>query len=144
MEAINAERGVRDVILYGDRKNYKDSVGILVFNLRMFKNDEVASYLADHAAIAVRRAKFCAHTYVNNLLSKVENDSDEVTDATDATDVSHEGMVRVSFGLYNTKSDVDALVAAARDMLKGGKRAATDALQIKKAARKLAMPNDRG
>lgn len=67
-KAIADLKKIPSVILYGDSEYIADKVGILVFNLKNIENGEVASYLAGQAAIAVRHAKFCAHTYINRLL----------------------------------------------------------------------------
>lgn len=130
------------IILYGDCDNIDDRVGILVFNLKRFKNEEVANYLAWHAAIAVRHAKFCAHTYVDRLLGLTEPKKMAESGESVEAYVAHEGMVRVSFGLFSTKDDVDALVLAVRDMLEG-KDTVTLATHMD-AASIATLPNDRG
>lgn len=127
------------IILYGDCDNIKDRVGILTFNLKMIENEEVADKLAGHAAIAVRHAKFCAHTYVNRLLGL------ETSNQVGAC-VSHKGMVRLSFGIYNTEDDVQILIQTIKELLKANHPMAFTTGEDKTIFTKtgLSLPNDRG
>jgi selenocysteine lyase/cysteine desulfurase len=94
---------------YGDHLSHKNKVGIIPFNLPGVPHDTVASDLANEYGIAVRSGCFCAQPYVQRLFgvspAQVEN-----TFAVPGT--PKRGMVRVSFGLYNTKAEVDLLVDA--------------------------------
>jgi len=99
------------IILYGDNENIADRVGIIVFNVKNINNEIVADYLANHHAIAVRHAAFCAHPYVRRL-TKVKN-----VDLTSCQ--SPEGMVRISFGIYSDEADVDAFLKAIKILLFG-------------------------
>ncbi|MDR1705710.1 MAG: aminotransferase class V-fold PLP-dependent enzyme [Clostridiales bacterium] len=139
LEALNGEY-MGQVLLYGDSADIGDRVGILTFNLKMQENKAVAEYLSWHAAIAVRHAKFCAHTYVDRLLGHRESDK------SDTACVTHEGMVRVSFGLYTVKEDIDALIDAVRDMLEGkdAKPFADAYIAATTPERAVRLPNDRG
>ncbi|MGE5543471.1 MAG: aminotransferase class V-fold PLP-dependent enzyme [Bacillota bacterium] len=107
-----ARRGLSRVpglIFYGDNQNHKHKVGIIPFNILGVPHEAVASYLANEHGIAVRSGCFCAQPYVQRLLgvSPVE-----VKEAFATPGKPHRGMVRVSFGLYNTKAEVDVLVNA--------------------------------
>lgn len=95
---------IPNVILYGDNINIADRVGIIAFNIQGIQNDVVADYLADFHAIAVRHASFCAHPYVRRLTKKPNKKPNSCK--------SPEGMIRISFGIYNDKSDVDAFIYA--------------------------------
>ena len=97
-----------ETILYGDNENIADRVGIAVFNLRGMKPAEVASALAGHRAIAVRHAAFCAHPYVRRLTG-IKTQSPNC--------IAPEGMVRVSFGIYNDEVDVDILLDTIKALL---------------------------
>lgn len=137
--AIAGLREIPPVILYGDCEDTTDRVGILTFNLKTIENEEVADKLAGHAAIAVRHAKFCSHTYVDRLLGLAD------TSGVGAC-VSHKGMVRVSFGIYNTEEDVDALIRTIKELLQAGHPMAFAVGEAKADMRKAAtsLPNDRG
>lgn len=97
-----------EVILYGDNEQINDRVGIIVFNVLGMKPEEVADYLAGQYAIAVRHAAFCAHPYVRRLTKN--NESIECSPP--------EGMVRISFGIYNDEKDVDRFLDAAKSMIR--------------------------
>jgi len=96
-----------NVILYGDSVNISDRLGIAVFNVQGISSSDVANYLANHHAIAVRHAAFCAHPYVRRLTEEKEKS---------ATCAQPDGMVRVSFGVYNTEEEVDAFLSAIRQL----------------------------
>ena len=73
-----------------------------------------AAILNDYFNIAVRNACFCAHPYVremigDDLMDQMEGLGNEELEALAEL---QRGMVRTSFGIYNTREDVDALVAA--------------------------------
>ncbi|MGE5397070.1 MAG: aminotransferase class V-fold PLP-dependent enzyme [Chitinophagales bacterium] len=95
--------------MYGDQKNQNDKVGIIPFNLLEVHHETVAARLGADYGIAVRSGCFCAQPYVQRLLGVSPA---EVTKAFASSDPPNRGMVRVSFGLYNTREDVDALVKA--------------------------------
>ncbi len=137
LQKINEDRGSNEVILYGDGEKIGDRVGILVFNILRRKSGDVANFLARHAAIAVRSAKFCAHTYVDRLLPPA------VSDVLDGA-CAYDGLVRASFGLFSTKNDVDELVSAIRDLLDGKFDAAFTNYRDETAGSAVGMPNDRG
>jgi selenocysteine lyase/cysteine desulfurase len=105
------------VILYGDNEVIADRVGIVVFNLWGIKNEDVASLLAGDHGIAVRHAAFCAHSYVRRLV----RDEQEINYAgatcfPPETCSPPEGMVRVSFGIYNNEIEVDWFLTAINRM----------------------------
>lgn len=132
--AIDGLKRISEVILYGDDCRIEDRVGILVFNIRGMKNDILAKMLADDYAIAVRHAKFCAHTYVQRLLN---------TRASIDTACANDGMVRVSFGIYTDLSEVDAFIAAVENIVKTTDTAMLIA-ETSSANAQEYKPNDRG
>jgi len=100
-------RKLPGIVLYGDSNHIADRVGIIVFNIKNIHNEIVAEYLANHHAIATRHAAFCAHPYVRRLT--------KVDDPTPCE--SPEGMIRISFGIYNDEADVDAFLHAIKALL---------------------------
>lgn len=101
--ALNGLAKIDGVVLYGDNQNITDRVGILVFNIEGQQPADVASELAARAGIAVRHAAFCAHPYVRRLEGKPPH---ELCGPAEPP----KGMVRSSFGIYNTEADVDLLI----------------------------------
>lgn len=102
--ALNGLSSIQGVINYADIENIDDRLGIVVFNIEGMYNAEVAKLLADLRAIAVRQGAFCAHPYVKRLLNLTN--SEAVRHLVDST-CKMPGMVRASFGLYNSLREVD-------------------------------------
>jgi selenocysteine lyase/cysteine desulfurase len=111
---IDRLKRIPEVILYGDNEKYDDRVGIVVFNIDGIDNQIVAEKLAGLSAIAVRHAAFCAHPYVRRLTGELPYKYKEGEEPTHPV-----GMVRVSFGIYNTEEDVDVLVKTIRAIING-------------------------
>jgi len=67
--------------------------------------------LNDYFNVSVRNACFCAHPYVREMISEaLADETDELSDEElEAIAEMHKGMVRASFGIYNTRTDVDIL-----------------------------------
>ncbi|MEG0296264.1 MAG: aminotransferase class V-fold PLP-dependent enzyme [Clostridium sp.] len=98
---------IEDVILYADCDSINDRVGIVVFNIRGVDNHDVALALAQFRGIAVRQGGFCAHPYIARLMNVSD---DEILEGMKNKDFKMPGMVRISFGIYNTEEEVDILI----------------------------------
>ena len=107
--ALDGLSEIDGVVLYGDNNNIIDRVGMLVFNINGIQPEDTANELANIAGIAVRHAAFCAHPYVRRLEGKAPHELCGLVEPPT-------GMVRVSFGIYNTEADVDLLVSTIRDI----------------------------
>jgi len=70
--------------------------------------------------IGVRSGCFCAHPYILHLLGLSKEEASEVRRRILAGDKSAmPGLIRVSFGLYNTLDEVDVLIDALNHISKG-------------------------
>ena len=88
------------------------------FNIKDMDHGLVAAILNDYHNIAVRNECFCAHPYVKEMIL------DDLLEAT--TKINEEdfedafklksGMVRASFGIYNTDDDAEELVKAIKNI----------------------------
>lgn len=113
--AIAQLENVPGLHMYGrpDPGGHTDKVGVIPFNMDGLSHFYVASVLGYEAGIGVRSGCFCAHPYVVHLLDlppeRASSWRERVREG-DRTDMP--GMVRVSFGCYNNRSDVDRLVRA--------------------------------
>ncbi len=91
--------------------------GVVAFNVAGLPHGLVAAYLNDCHNIAVRNGCFCAQPYVQALLrvdrAQLEACADERAQGRAA---ETPGMVRASLGVYSTRDDVDAFVAAVREL----------------------------
>ena len=92
-------------IIYGDHENISDRVGVVSFNFSDVNSFLLAEYLSKIGGVATRRGAFCAHPYVWRLLGV---DADEAVETFGSCeDVFTPGMIRASFGIYNTEEEVD-------------------------------------
>lgn len=105
--AIKGLNSIKEVTCYGDNINIYDRLGIVVFNIKDIYHAECASLLAKLRGIAVRQGAFCAHPYIKRLL-KIDNE-DATRYLTDSR-CKIPGMVRVSFGVYNSIQELDILL----------------------------------
>ena len=98
---LDGLEGMNRIVLYGTRES--DRLGVVPFNIDGINYENVADRLSYIRGIGVRQGAFCAHTYVRRLLGI----SDEQAQALLSRDCKAAGMIRASFGLYNTCQEVD-------------------------------------
>lgn len=111
-----------EITIYGsnDPDRVEDRLGVIALKVEGISHGKVAAILGFEGGIGVRNGCFCAHPYILRLLDV----SDDVFQAFkkrvlagDRSDLP--GLVRVSFGCYNTKDDVDALVEMLERIIAG-------------------------
>ena len=98
---LDGLEGMNRIVLYGTREC--DRLGVVPFNIDGINYENVADRLSYIRGIGVRQGAFCAHTYVRRLLGI----SDAEAQALLSRDCKAAGMIRASFGLYNTCQEVD-------------------------------------
>lgn len=106
---------VPDVIIFGDRDpdNSHNRLGVIPFKISGISHFLVAAILGYEFGIGVRSGCFCAHPYILHLLELTPEQSAQVRERMLAGNKSKmPGLIRASFGLYNTFEDVDALADA--------------------------------
>lgn len=91
------------VILYGEYQE-QERVGVIPFNIQGIHQEKVGKWLQDERGIAVRTGCFCAQPYVMRLLGIEDEARYEYLIN---PKLQKPGMVRASFGLYNTEAEVD-------------------------------------
>ena len=111
--AIDGLAAIDGVTVYADKDKIDDRVGVLTFNIDNKGAAEVAQYLADEHAIAVRQGEFCAHPLCHRLMGFTD---EEILAERDKPGFEAPAMVRISFGMYNTEDEVDVLVQAVSDL----------------------------
>jgi selenocysteine lyase/cysteine desulfurase len=80
----------------------------------------LAAILGYEYGIGVRSGCFCAHPYLLQLLDVTGEEAERTRIRMQAGDKSAmPGLVRMSFGLYNTRNDVDVIVEAVIDIIDG-------------------------
>lgn len=102
------------VRLYGDVYD-ADRVGVIPFNIEGIHCNKVGQMLQDIRGIAVRTGCFCAHPYVMRLLSISDEERYKYLKY---PQLERPGMVRASFGLYNTTQEVDEFLEIIRHIAK--------------------------
>jgi selenocysteine lyase/cysteine desulfurase len=113
--AITRANEIEDVVVYGQTDtSCCHRTGAMSINICGMHHSLVAAILNDYFNIAVRNACFCAHPYVREMIT---DELSEIMDDLSNEELEtlaelHRGMVRASFGIYNTKEDVDLLADA--------------------------------
>lgn len=104
--ALDRLSRVPDLKIYGDSYPADDRLGIIPFNIEGVSHEIVAGVLSHEGGIAVRNGCFCAQPYVQKLMGLSNRD---VKKLIRNPSLPKPGMVRISFGLYNTLSEVNEL-----------------------------------
>jgi selenocysteine lyase/cysteine desulfurase len=95
-------------------------LGVIPFNITGMSHFKVAAILSAEYAIGVRNGCFCAHPYLLHLMGIADEKAARVRHDILANDRSEmPGLVRVSFGIYNTTEEIDVLVEALTNIAAG-------------------------
>ncbi len=111
--------------LYGDTNpaNAASRVGVLPMRVEGVSHFLVGAILGYEFGIGVRSGCFCAHPYLLRLLGVGEEQARRVRgEILSGNRADMPGLVRASFGLYNSFEDVDRLVEALQRILRGDYR----------------------
>jgi selenocysteine lyase/cysteine desulfurase len=109
LERLPRVPGIR---IYGetDPRRAREKVGVIPFNLEQVPHALAAAVLGYEGGIGVRNGCFCAHPYVVHLLGLSATETASWRAQMARGDKSElPGLVRASFGCYNTTDDVDRL-----------------------------------
>ena len=110
------------VRIYGDPRpeTATERLGAIPFQVAGLSHFLVAAILGYEFGIGVRSGCFCAHPYVLRLLGLSEGESRQVRDRmTNHDKRDMPGLIRMSFGLYNTIDEVDRFVEALEQIARG-------------------------
>ncbi|MGA7733609.1 MAG: aminotransferase class V-fold PLP-dependent enzyme [Chloroflexia bacterium] len=90
-----------------------DRLGVIAFTLSNVNHYLTAAILSHEYAIGTRVGCFCAHPYLMHLFHVSQDQIHQLSEEIGQGDRRNiPGAVRISFGFYNTREDVDAVVAA--------------------------------
>ncbi len=120
--ALTRLPAVPGIFIMGDPDPGRASrrLGVIPFGLRGESHFKVASILGYEFGIGVRSGCFCAHPYILHLLGLSPEESNIVRNQMLDGDKSEmPGLIRASFGLYNTQEEVDQLVDALDRIARG-------------------------
>jgi selenocysteine lyase/cysteine desulfurase len=95
-------------------------LGVIPFTIDGIDHALVAAVLGYEHGVGVRSGCFCAHPYIAHLLGLDQAASTAwVERARQGDKRGAPGMVRISHGCYNDRSDVDVIVAALEQIVAG-------------------------
>jgi selenocysteine lyase/cysteine desulfurase len=122
--ALERLRAIPSVRLYGETSCTSDRLGVISFNVEHMNHSLVASALGWESGVGVRSGCFCAHPFVSQILGIDDlARKDMIARVTSGDRRDMPGLVRMSFGLYNTEEEVsyacDELARIAADGPKG-------------------------
>ncbi len=115
-------RKIEGIEIYGDADpaNASNRLGVIPFNLHGLSHYLVSAVLSYEYGIGVRNGCFCAHPYVLHLMDIPEPVAWSWRKQVVAGMRAHlPGLVRISFGCYNTEEEVDWLVRALHNIAAG-------------------------
>lgn len=117
--ALTRLKEVPAIQLYGsaDPAATEERIGVISFTLAGKPSHLVSAILGYEWNIAVRSGCFCAHPYVMGLLGIKTWEQQRVgLDISQGNYGEVPGMVRISFGAYNTKAEIDRCVEALKSI----------------------------
>lgn len=115
--ALHQMNSIPGIQIFGDQDAVRalDRLGVIPFKLAGVSHFLAAAILGYEFGIGVRSGCFCAHPYILHLLGLSPKEANHVRQDMLAGNRSNmPGLVRASFGLYNNKEEIDALVEALR------------------------------
>lgn len=110
--AYNKLKRVNRVKVYIDNCDY--NVAILPIHIEGMYHETFAKIISSEYGIGVRSGCFCAQPYIQNLLNISPEESFEIMEKSN----KRPGLVRLSFGLYNTFEEIDFFVEALEEILR--------------------------
>jgi len=113
--ALQKLNAMPEIQIYGDRDPTKTAnrLGVIPLQLKHVPHFLAAAVLGYEFGIGVRSGCFCAHPYILHLLGLSPAEAAEVRRRMIGGDKSEmPGLIRASFGLYNSRQEVDSLIDA--------------------------------
>jgi len=110
------------VKVYGsaDPADSHDRLGVVTFSVEGVSHGLVTAILGYEGGIGVRTGLFCAHPYVQRLLAVPRDVSCEIVHSMRCGERPEvPGLVRASFGIYNTTAEIGAFVEVMDLILSG-------------------------
>ncbi len=120
--ALQRLAGIPEVRIYGDRDPGRAAhrLGVIPLQLTTTPHFLASAILGYEFGIGVRSGCFCAHPYILHLLGLSHEEAAQVRATMLAGDRSDmPGLIRASFGLYNTLEEVDIFVDALQRITRG-------------------------
>jgi selenocysteine lyase/cysteine desulfurase len=123
--ALERLKDVPGLRIYGDTSPERaaERLGVIPFQIMGVSHFLAAAVISHEFGIGVRSGCFCAHPYILHLLGLNKAEAHAVRERILSGDRSHmPGLIRASFGLYNTIEEIDILVEALTHISRGNYR----------------------
>jgi selenocysteine lyase/cysteine desulfurase len=120
--ALRKLRDLSGVNIFGktNPEHARDRLGVIPFEVEGKSHFLIAAILGNEWGIGVRNGCFCAHPLILHLLGLTEDEANRVRmDIEEGNKREMPGLVRASFGLYNTKDEIDVLITALEAIIQG-------------------------
>ncbi len=120
--ALRKMSAVPGIQIFGDPDPDRtgERLGVIPFNIEGMSHFLVAAVLGHEYSIGVRNGCFCAHPYILHLLALTPAQQEEASQRIlDGDKRDMPGLIRASFGLYNTEEEVDLFVDALQHIARG-------------------------
>jgi selenocysteine lyase/cysteine desulfurase len=120
--ALDQLKLIAPLKIYGetDVTTVHNRLGVIPLNVTGMSHFLAAAILGTEYGIGVRNGCFCAHPYLLHLMRLTSEESDRVRhDILSNNRRDMPGLVRISFGMYNTAAEVDVVVQALRRIAHG-------------------------
>jgi selenocysteine lyase/cysteine desulfurase len=111
-----------EVHVFGDTDpvNAANRLGVIPFSIKGVMHFKASAILGYEFGIGVRSGCFCAHPYILHLLGLTPEEARVVRERMLAKDKSEmPGLIRASFGLYNSIEDVEVFIQALTKIAQG-------------------------
>ena len=111
---VDGLKQFENVIIYGDSEDLSDRVGVISFNFSDVNSHHLATKLSQEFGVATRRGAFCANPYAWRILGVSDEQAKGFLECSDS---GTPGMIRVSFGIYNTEEEVDQFLELMKEAI---------------------------
>lgn len=121
-QALKVLNAMPRVTVYGDRDpgNARNRLGVISFNVDGVDHALTAAVLGYEGGIGVRDGCFCAQPYVKCLLGVNADQAQVHEQMILSCNRAHlPGTVRISFGIYNTRAEIDHFARVLRTVVDG-------------------------
>ncbi len=120
--ALKKLKDVKGMLIYGDddEENTANRLGVIPFSIDGINHFKIASILGHEFGIGVRNGCFCAHPLILHLLDFSEAKANEFMKETlIGNNANRPGLIRMSFGIYNIKEEIDIFIDALHKITAG-------------------------
>ncbi|MFA5523970.1 MAG: aminotransferase class V-fold PLP-dependent enzyme [Tissierellales bacterium] len=131
-------RKIPGIKIYSNAKEalVPQTAGVISFDIQGLSHSLLASLLAYEGGIGVRNGCFCAHPYVHRLLNlSSEEIRKQQQDIIFGRLKNVPGLVRVSFGMYNTIQEIDIFIDVLTHIIENKKNICNEYTYISSAGK---------